>query len=151
MALRIGHTGTDRKRFLMGRGDRVMFSMSPGKPGGKQHGAIAQLVERLHGMQEVRSSILLSSTDRTEDPVPDRGRDFSCEIRDLLERGAPHGRIPLRTTFFPAACPDWYEGVADRIGPAVAESNGRKGARPDGREKRCLRASAGRSTTFPPL
>ncbi len=27
-------------------------------------GAIAQLVERLHGMQEVRSSILLSSTDR---------------------------------------------------------------------------------------
>lgn len=31
-------------------------------------------------------------------------------------------------------CPDWYEGVADRIAPAVAESNGRKGARPDGRE-----------------
>ncbi len=37
-------------------------------------GAIAQLVERLHGMQEVRSSILLSST--FEDPVPVWGRDL---------------------------------------------------------------------------
>lgn len=66
-------------------------------------------------------------------------------FRTGLSHQGPPGRIPLRTrssracTRWPrhpcrAPCPDWYEGVADRIGPAVAESNGRKGARPDGRE-----------------
>jgi hypothetical protein len=33
-------------------------------------------------------------------------------------------RIPLRDV---EPCPDRYHGVADRVGPAVAESNGRKG------------------------
>src|SRR5690606_41376389 len=49
--------------LVLARVDRVKLASPPGKPGGAEHGAIAQLVERLHGMQEVRSSILLSSTE----------------------------------------------------------------------------------------
>src|SRR5690606_12775098 len=49
--------------------------------------AIAQLVERLHGMQEVRSSILLSSTRRRSRP-PREGGIFR---HPRLSRNAPPG------------------------------------------------------------
>ena len=39
----------------------------------REIGAIAQLVERFHGMEEVRSSILLSSTGTLRVPSP-----FAC-------------------------------------------------------------------------
>jgi hypothetical protein len=62
-------------------------------------GAIAQLVERLHGMQEVRSSILLSSTRHSaelskiddQDPVPSGGGIFRCAGP---ARRRPADRVP---------------------------------------------------------
>ncbi len=83
------------------RGDRVMFSVSPrGRPrerSGGQQGAIAQLVERLHGMQEVRSSILLSSTaarQSTPEGHPIGWPSFVCQPRPLPSalRSPPGGR-----------------------------------------------------------
>ena len=42
----------------------------------KSFGGIAQLGERLHGMQEVRSSILLVSTNLDSDPCGFSHMDF---------------------------------------------------------------------------
>ena len=52
----------------------VSFHTSKAKPkgGANDHGAIAQLVEHLHGMQGVRSSSLLGSILQT----PSTARDF---------------------------------------------------------------------------
>ena len=44
----------------------------------KAFGGIAQLGERLHGMQEVRSSILLVSTNLDSDPCGFSHMDFLC-------------------------------------------------------------------------
>ena len=70
---------------------------------------------------------------------------FGALFPNRLESLGSRRRIPLRgrsrsaCTCWPGrprrvSLPDWYRGVADRIGPAVAESNRRMGARPDGRE-----------------
>jgi hypothetical protein len=48
--------------FVAGAGNRYAVCGSHTDGYGSGAGAIAQLVERLHGMQEVRSSNLLSST-----------------------------------------------------------------------------------------
>jgi hypothetical protein len=48
--------------FVGGAGNRYAVCGSHADGHGSVLGAIAQLVERLHGMQEVRSSNLLSST-----------------------------------------------------------------------------------------
>ena len=52
----------DVARFVGGAGNRYAVCGSHADRHGSDAGAIAQLVERLHGMQEVRSSNLLSST-----------------------------------------------------------------------------------------
>ncbi len=82
--------------LAVGRHLCVKLAKPPrGNPGGAQPGAIAQLVERLHGMQEVRSSILLSSTKARGEVChcpsgwPPRFRCFCAGLRPRLAGASP--------------------------------------------------------------
>ena len=108
-------TGRSETDLVLGRVDRVKLASPPGKPGGTPQGAIAQLVERLHGMQEVRSSILLSSTARQQDPA-DR-----FDRRDLLVSTAGariNGRVGVSGSRTAPAFAELFGSGLSHSGPA---------------------------------
>src|SRR5215212_5700742 len=89
----------DWKRFrdsraaaLVSRGLRGGLVMS--KRGRKRHqGALAQLVARFHGMEEVRGSSPLSSTHYSPWSAAKRSRVISALCLVLIERGGQIGGL----------------------------------------------------------
>ena len=85
----------DRRSVRENPRSRYAISVPPLRGAEQFSGAIAQLVERLHGMQEVRGSTPLSSTGQTHNSKP-----FEPGTAAKYSSKTLRTSLPLRILFF---------------------------------------------------